>query len=66
MTNRYEARKSPLTALQRRFFPENADKPFVVWDTKQNKAVGRRYGNETGAIHAADMRNRQKRLKRQG
>lgn len=57
MGQRYEVRKRPLTDLERRFFPGDADKPFVVWDTKQDRAVGRRYGSKSGADVAAEGRN---------
>lgn len=63
--SRYETRKVPLTALQKRFFPGDADKPFVIWDKKQDRPTGRRYGTQSGADAAVGTKNRADRAKKE-
>jgi len=53
---RYEVRKSHLTAMQKRLYPEAAGRPFIVWDNERDRPVGLpdRYISRSGAQARAD------------
>jgi hypothetical protein len=53
---RYEVRKSHLTAMQKRLYPEQARRPFIVWDNETGRPVGLpdRYLSRSGAQARAD------------
>jgi len=57
--DRYEVRKTHATALQKRLYPDARRRPFIVWDTEQDRPVGLpdRYMSRSGAQARADREN---------